>query len=202
LPFPTLIVAGGRDKPDEIERSLRAVEKGGERRVDVSGLQRVRVGNDVFVPVAGAPGGRYSRADDACGFGLEHLKQLTEDLGAKAAKSRRWLLAWHAPGGGGPLGVARTVDGVDVGDPDLAELARRIGAAGGLFAWPQVQAALPRGGAGKRTLAPGEASADLRLVVPRVAGQVVTRSDGSRAASGYALLRLAADGLSLRGIYD
>jgi hypothetical protein len=145
--------------------------------------------------VGGAARGRYALSDEACGYGLDDLKELASTLGVAPAEGRRYLLSWHAPGLGGPASIARTETGVDVGDPDLAELARRTGARGGLFAWPTVRALQAEGGDGERLLMPGDAAPDLRLVVPRLSGPAVARSDGARVGPGFVLVRLEEEAL-------
>ncbi|MGD8860728.1 MAG: hypothetical protein PVI30_12020 [Myxococcales bacterium] len=197
LPAPTLFLAGGRDVPQRVHEARAALGAPAERIIDVTPLQSIRVGNDTLVPVAGAAGGRYAAGPEACGHTLEDLKGLAADLGPAPADGRRYLLAWNAPGLGGAAAVARTDTGVDVGSADLAELARRVGAPGGLFAWPRVQALRPAASAGARPLSPGEAAADLRMVVPRLGAPAVERADGSRLPPGFALVSLDEHGLGL-----
>lgn len=193
---PVLFVAGGTDRPGRTERALGA--QGGEGRVvDATAFDAVRLGSDTLVPVAGAPNGSYALDDECCGYGLADLKERAGRLGEPGDGERRWLLAWGAPGGGGPQAVARDDNGLDLGLADLAELARRVGAAGGLFAWPAVQLGSARDSAGSRALAPGEAAADLRLVVPRLWGPPVARGDGSSAGPSFALLELREAGMAL-----
>jgi len=165
--------------------------------IDVSTLQRVRIGRDVLVPVAGAAHGRYALDENACGHALEDIKTLAGALGAAPKDERRFMVSWEAPGQGGALAVARDVRGVDTGDADLAELARRIGAPGGLFAWPHVRAGEASAQAGTTRLAHGQAARDLQLVVPRIAGPSLTLSSGGQLASGAALLTLDDAGLRI-----
>lgn len=202
LPFPTLVVAGGRDDPARIAHALGALPSERRRVLDVSAYQAVQIGQDVLIPVAGSFDGRYASGPSACGHGLADLKQLASSLGKPEPGARRWLAAWEAPGRGGPLAVARTETGIDTGSADLAELAERVGAAGGLFAWPAVQALRPRADGGTRSVPLGVAGEDLQLVVPRLAGPALERSDGSLAPTGFALVRFDSDGLAVERIVD
>jgi hypothetical protein len=195
LRLPTLILAGGRDSQKRIERARQGLPSdAAERITDVTSASSVRIGNDTFVPVGGALDGRYALRADSCGYG-------EADLGARLAVApsrdgRRWLLAWQAPTGDAEFAVTNS-DGLDLGSAPLAELARKLGARGGLFAWPEVQVLRPSAAGGQLRAALGVSYPDLQLVVPRLAGPVMERSDGSRTGPGFALLRLEAKGLSL-----
>lgn len=195
LPVPVLLLQGGRDRPAFVSSALEHLDA--DNLIDVSALARVRIGSDVLVPLAGAAHGRYAIDEAACGHALDDLKALATLLGARPAHERRFLLAWEAPGQGGAFAVARDVRGVDTGDPDLAELARRIGAPGGLFAWPHVRAAEPAAQGGATRIAPGQSFEDFQLVVPRIAGPPLTPSSGSALSAGAALLTLDDAGLRL-----
>jgi hypothetical protein len=196
LRAPILILAGGRDSHGRIERAREGLPKeAAERITDVTSASSVRIGNDTFVPVAGALEGRYALRADACGYGKA-------DLGARLADApsrggRRWLLAWQAPTGDGEFAVTHSDEGLDLGSAPLAELAHELGAGGGLFAWPEVQVLRPSAAGGHLRAALGVPYPDLQLVVPRLAGPVIERSDGSRVGPGFALLRLDAKGLTL-----
>jgi len=195
LPVPVLLVQGGRDRPAHVAAALEALEA--DNVIDISALQRVRVGKDVLVPLAGAAHGRYAVDDEACGHALDDVKALAKALGPRPDGERRFLLSWEAPGQGGPYAVARDARGVDTGDPDLTELAHRIGAPGGLHGWPHVRAGEPVSGGGTQRLGPGQAAADFQLVVPRVAGPALTLSTGGQLAPAAALLTLDEAGLRL-----
>lgn len=195
LPVPVLVLQGGRDRPAFVSAALEALET--ENVVDVSALTRVRIGSDVLVPLAGAAHGRYAIDESACGHALDDVKALASALGARPASERRFLLAWEAPGQGGAFAVARDVRGVDTGDADLAELARRIGAPGGLFAWPHVRAGEPAAQGGAVLIAAGQLAADFQLVVPRIAGPPLALSSGAQLPPGAALLTLDEAGLRL-----
>jgi hypothetical protein len=180
LSIPVLIVAGGRDHPDHLAFALRALAEEAEtaaaRIIDASALRRIRIGSVVWIPVPGAPGGRYSRSADTCGFGQDDLDAIADALGAPNSE-RRMLLSWSAPAG---LAVARGIEGVDAGSPLLAAFARRIGASGGLHAFPEAAAGRIRDG---------------HAIVPPIAGPALPRADGSLAASGLLLLELDRDGI-------
>lgn len=194
LSVPTLVLAGGRDTRDRLAKAIRAIRVGRERIIDVTTLRAVRFSDDTLVPIAGAADGRYALEKQACGYGLADLKQVAADL-ADVPSARRWLLAWQAPASAGALGVARTERGVDLGSASLAELARRIAAPGGLFAWPHTQALRPTAAGGTQRLGTGVASHDLQIAVPQLSGAAIERDDGSRVASGFALLQLDGEGL-------
>jgi hypothetical protein len=195
LPMPVLLLQGGRDHPAHWSAALDALES--KHIIDASGLLSVRLGSDALVPVPGAAHGRYAVDEGACGHALTEIKALAEALGPEPAKERRYLLAWEAPAGGGPVSVARDAQGVDGGDPDLGELASRIGAEGGLFAWPHLRAGMPVRGGGQRQAALGDAAADLQLVVPRLGGPPIERASGELVSSAFALLTFDAPGLRL-----
>ena len=193
--FPTLVIAGGRDRWTDLKAAFSALEdKLSDRVIDATPLREVRIGSDTLVPIAGAADGRYARDDSACGFGKGDLEKIASDLGPASGR-RRWLLSWQAPAGGGALAVARTARGVDTGDPGLAHFAERIGAPGGLFAWPDLQVMRPRAHAESLPLPFSVAADDLRLVVPRLAGPAMERDDGSRSMPGFTALILTEAGM-------
>lgn len=203
LPCPTLLVAGGRDDRARIASAIDKFPSDRRRVFDVSAYEAVDLGREILVPVAGSFDGRYALGPSACGHGLDDLKRLASALGPSGGDAgRRWLVAWEAPGGGGPLAVARTDTGIDTGAADLAELSERVGAPGGLFAWPAVQALRPRAADGTRSVPFGTASDDLRVVLPRLTGPALERSDGSLVPAGFAIARFAADGLSVESVVN
>lgn len=195
LGITALIVAGGRDEWGDLRAAFSALDnKFGDLVVDATALRSIRIGRDLLIPIAGASNGRYSRDNSACGFAESDLASIASEVGA-ARGERRWLLSWQAPAGGGTLSVARTTGGVDTGDEALAAFAERIGARGGLFAWPDLQVMRPRTLAGNLPLPWGIVADDLRLVVPRLAGPAIERDDGTRAAPGFALVILNEAGM-------
>jgi hypothetical protein len=198
LDFPTLVLAGGRDSWKHLRAAFADLDAGGRDRViDITAFREVRLGREVLVPVAGAPAGRYSLHDDACGFDAEDLKGM-KGVGEPGKGERRWLVSWAAPAESGETpGVARTGQGIDLGDADLASLAESVGAPGGIFAWPRVQVMRPRASVAEGAVAVGPAYPDLRIVVPRIAGPPAERDDETRMATGFALLRFSKEGLGL-----
>lgn len=136
---PVLVLAGGRDDAAAVDQAFDDLEGDAARRVlDARALSVVRLGEDELVLVSGAPEGRYARTDTACGYGEPDLEALAEALGSPGAGvERRWLVSWASPAGWGLTGLG----GVDGGDPALAQLAERVGAARGIFAWPPSPAA-------------------------------------------------------------
>lgn len=184
IEIPVLVTAGGRDDATVLGEALDALAAPAtDRVVDARALRRIALGRrDVLVPISGAPNGRYGRTDTACGFGTDDLDAVASDVGRAAEGERRFLLSWAAPSGPAARGLAD----VDAGDPGLAALARRIGAPGGIFAWPR-----------ERALEPAGPAADARIVVAPIAGPPVERADGARVPAGPALLVLGPGGLSL-----
>lgn len=197
-PFPTLVLPGGRDEPGVLQAAVDARDGAADRVLPIAPLRAVRVGSTTLVPVAGAPDGAYARTAGACGFSLADLQAASGELGHPGPNERRFLLAWHAPGRGGPHAVARDRQGVDLGDDGLAEFAARIGAPGGLFAWPRVR---PLGVASADGLQPPEADAVLpggRLIVPRLTPPAADLADGGLQPPGFASVQLGQAGLALR----
>jgi hypothetical protein len=192
--LPTLIVAGARDTPERLAASLPATASS---VIEVSGLDAIRIDADTFVPLAGAHLGHYALAPTSCGYGVEDLEALAAALGPRKT-GRRWLLSWAAPTGG-PAAAAAT----DAGDADLQRFAEKIGAAGGLFAWPSTQAGRAFAAERRRSIPIGAPSGpDLQLVVPRLTAPAIERADGSRLLPGYAVLRLDGAGLQLVAIRE
>jgi hypothetical protein len=185
--IPTIVVAGARDTPAR----LTAIHDDGDQVLDATALDGIRIGGDTFVPLAGTHLGRYAAAADNCGFGADDLAALSKAYGPRKS-GRRWLLSWQAPSGG----VAAAA--IDAGDPELEGFAQAIGASGGLFAWPAVQAGRAFAAEHRAVIPPGAPSAsDLQLIVPRISPPSLERGDGSRLLPGYALLRLESSGLQL-----
>ena len=194
LPFPTLVLAGARDTLKGLRSALGAADS--ERLVDITALRSIRIAEHELIPVAGSQNGRGTLSDEGCGFGVADLKRMVAGLGP-AQQVQRYLLAWETPGRGGSLSAGRTHLGVDVGSGHLEEFSLRVGARGGLFAFPHVQLLRPRTAVGDAALALGAAHPQARVVVPRVSGPAMERSDGTRVLPGFALVRLDASGLAL-----
>ena len=130
---PVLVLAGGRDDLEVWRAAFEALVPGAEDRViDVTALERIAIGEREWIPVSGAPGGRYARTDQACGWSAEDLDERAAVLGSGEGKQRA-LLAWAAPSGFGLRGLT----GLDPGDAELARFAERVGASTGVFAFPQ-----------------------------------------------------------------
>jgi hypothetical protein len=201
LGLPTVILAGGRDSPARLAEAVRALSPAvAPRIIDVTGAGSVRIGSDVLVPVAGAFEGRYALDADACGYAASDLDRLASKLGD--TKGRRWLIAWEAPAGQGEASVTWSEAGIDVGGAALARFANDVGARGGLFAWPHAQLLRPSAGRDQvRATISGQAEPDLRLVVPRLVGPAMERSDGSRVLPGFALLELGQGGLRVAALH-
>lgn len=182
LPIPTLILAGGRDDPAHLRAAIDALDASArDRVVDVSALRRVRLGPRlVLVPAAGAPEGRYARAEAACGIGEEDVEAIAAELG-EAGDEGRILLAWAAPAGSP---AALGIEGGDAGSVTVAALAAAVGARGALVAWPESQAG--------RVL--GEGTARI-AVAPALSGPALVRADGTRAASGVLRVDLGPGGI-------
>jgi hypothetical protein len=197
LQVPVLVLAGGRDTSPRIADAINQLPaEDSARIIDVTGLRRIEIGGDTLVPVAGALDGHYALSPEACGYADSDLDDFAS-APTESARSRHWLIAWAAPASPGRFGVARPETGADLGSVALAKLGERIGAQGGIFAWPHVQAGRASASAGAHRPSPGIPSPDLQLVVPRLSGQALERSDGSRLAPGFAMLKLDASGLRL-----
>lgn len=182
LEMPVLVVPGGRDDATILSDRMEALEDGeSERIIDVSGVDAVHVGGQTLLPVAGAPGGRYGRTADACGFTASDLEARAERIGGPEPETRRYLLSWAAPAGG----VAEGIAGADAGDEALATFAEAVGARGGLHAWPREAAGLVVDDAGDRV-----------EVLRRIAGPVAIRGDAARPPVGPSFFSIGPDGLS------
>ena len=193
-----LAVAGGRDDYSRWQTSFAALaEPARDRVVDVSSFDRVVVGRHTLVPVAGAPGGRAATSADTCGISRGELDARARRLGGPASSEQRWLVSWWAPSAPGPASVALGLAGVDAGEHDVSELATRIGAPGGIFAYPREQALRPGAADGSRWHGANDARRGLRIVVSSLGGPTIERADGTRVQPGTALLRLSASGMSL-----
>lgn len=191
---PSLVVAGGRDAWDVVREAFDALDgKARARVIDATRLRSLIIHDNRLHFVAGAVDGRYARSDDACGVPSQALVE--RDV-VSLGNSRDWLVAWEAPRDREARGVATTGAGLKVGSETLTSFADELGAAGGLFATPYFQVMRPFTTDGAR-MRVGQASAGLNLVVPRLAGPVMERSDGSRVAPGFALVELGDEGLKL-----
>jgi hypothetical protein len=179
LSIPTLVVLGGRDRPDEVARAIAAIPETTSGLVlDVSAFRAVRIAGVELVPVAGAPNGRYAQDDRACGLGPPDVDAIVSELGD--ATLPRFLIGFAAPS---PL---PGLEGGDAGSVLVLDLATRLSAPGGLFAWPDVPTPLPA--------AP---SPTARLVVPAIIGLDTPLSDGARRPTGSLLVEVSPAGLAV-----
>lgn len=198
LGVPAVVVPGGDDDAEAVAEAFEAVDEA-ELLFDGRRLRTVKVGDDELVLVPGALEGRYAAGRGACGVAEDDLEEIADDLDEPDDGVRRWLVSWAAPSGGGPASVARGFGGVDAGDPRVADLAKTIGATGGLFAFPETRALQPALADGSRALGAGEPSPTTRLVLPNAAGAPIERADGSLIRPAVALLSLGSEGLAFEG---
>jgi hypothetical protein len=183
LRVPVLFLAGGADRLPVIEEAFAALpEPSRDLLVHASGLRELRIGQDRFALVAGAPLGRYAIDAQACGFSLDDLDDVRAAFAGGAKGARSWLLSWGAPSGWGISSAA----GSDVGSPELFALSQALGVRGGVFAYPETQAGL--------TLR-DEKQGRLAAVVPRLGRTGSTRADGGRVPSSLLVLTWTEQGL-------
>jgi hypothetical protein len=183
LHTPVLFVAGGADRLPVIEAAFEDLDEApAEVLVHASALRVLEIGSQRFAIVAGAPHGRYALDDEACGFTDDDLDDVQSALAG--GKGPTWLLSWAAPSG---FGVTRGHGGRDAGSTELAGLAKAVGARGGLFAFPEVQAAAPArpGGDG------------FALVVPRLGRTGSLREGRGFVARGLSLVSVSSTGIAL-----
>lgn len=203
LPFPVLMLPGGRDGRDRLVKAMAALgDPAPANLVLLDRYRSVRFAGHEFVLLPGAERGRYGLDASVCGFDADSLSQRASDLGDPEDGVVRSLWSWTAPARGGVYAVSRTHLGLDVGSVAVAEFADRVGAAGGLFAWPAVRAVQPASSDGTQALGVEQAVHDLRIVVPRLGPLPLLRSDGSRVPPGFVLLRVDAEGVRLLGRVD
>jgi hypothetical protein len=183
---PVLFLAGGRDEAPVVAETFAALDDGslGEeargRLVDITPLHLVHLGEADLVPLGGAPGGRYARTDDACGFTAADADARAVPVGARQGVPRL-LVSWaHPSPAPGPFDV-------DLGDPLVTALARRLGAVVHVSAWPGEVGEVSRAGPGTRAV---------RL--PRVFGPSLERADGARTPAGLVTLRIERSGIRPR----
>ena len=180
LGIPTLFVAGGSDRWSVVEEAFGSLEgRARDLLWNVSGIRELRLGEDRFVVVPGAPFGRYAADDHACGFALSDLEDIQNSASASTAP-RTWLLAWHAPAG---FDVSEGFGGVESGSADLRGLALALSAEGGIFAYPE--GAASRSGGATRA-----------WVAPRLGSTGSLLADGSRLPARVLRLSLGPEGLS------
>jgi hypothetical protein len=185
LPQPLLFVAGGRDSWPALQEAFSSL-RGDSRIIDATKLAEIRIADSTFLPISGAEGGRDAVSAEACGFGQRDLDARADALKPPRSGEKRWLLAWQAPGAGRGPGITRTRGGTDAGGFALARFAKRVGIAGGLHAWPALQAERPE---------LGSDGSFARMVVARLWGSRLQRDDGTRPALGFSSFDLDREGL-------
>jgi hypothetical protein len=193
--FPSLVLAGGRDSWPNLRKAFSSLDKAAQDKVvNLTPMRSIRVGRDIFIPVAGAADGRYALDEKSCGFEKRDLDQIADELGSSESE-RRWLLSWEIPAVANRYSVGHTGSGVEVGNSDLGTFAKRIHARGGLFAWPYVQVMRPYSSKTGNLIQFGVAALDLHVVVPRLVGPAMERDDGSYLNAGFAFVQLTETGL-------
>lgn len=201
--FPTLVLSGGRDAFEDVAAAFDSLSgEAAERVISIDALRTIRIGTNVLVPIPGAADGRYARTDGSCGFGLSDLQTASGVVGVPVDGERRWLVSWNAPGRGGEVAAARTVEGIDLGSEPLAEFASRVGAPGGIHAWPRVRPSGAVAGQGAHRLEAGTVAVDAQLTVPVLGGPPVEDTAGGMADPGFALVSLGPGGLGVQGVFS
>lgn len=196
--FPTLFVPGGRDNWVRYQalwaRQPPAVQ---QRFFELATTHLVRLGRYELVPVAGSANGRYALDGDCCGYTVADLQARARAL--PEPQGPRYLVAWQAPGRGGALAVGRSATGLDLGSDALSEMALRVAAPGGLFAWPANRVDEPVVGDGAEAAVRGVAAPDLRVVVPRLTGPALRTDQGGRVPAGFIMVALGPEGMRYLG---
>lgn len=183
LAIPVLLLPGGRDQGETLREALPT--EGG--LLDLSGVRSVRIGDLELVPLPGSPEGRYALEERACGIGEGDLEVIGSDVGG-AGEGLRLLLAYAAPATGDARSAG--IDGIESGSPLIAAALTRLGARGGIYAFPEAEIGRPYDGTTRLTVPSGPVDT-LHLVVPRVLGPSTERSDGSRQTSGVVVLEVS-----------
>lgn len=127
---PALLILGGDDDVEVFQEALEEVSA--PNLISLLGIRRVDFGSAGFVVVHGAPDGRYSRGDSACGYSAEDLDLLGDD-----AEEGDLLVSWMVPTS---EGMDEGVLGQPVGDDGLARAVVDLSLQGGVHAWPSEQA--------------------------------------------------------------
>jgi hypothetical protein len=179
LGVPVLLMPGGADRLALLSEGLAALSAGAaDLLVSAAGLHELRVADERFALVSGAPDGRYAIDEAACGFTSEDTD--TVAAAGKGPKGRSWLISWAAPAG---LGLTTPPGAPDVGSPALAALVSTLKARGGVYAWPEGHYVLPSG------------EAPLHVVVPRLGRTGALAEGGGRLGRGVLMLHVDATGL-------
>jgi len=172
-----LFLAGGRDAPEVVAAARDALDAEARARLlDISALERVTIAGTELLPIAGAPGGRYTRSADACGFTDADLEARAAAVGNEEGASHRLLLSWASPS------LALGVDEAPAGSDALARFATRVGARSVLAAWPrEAVSGTPTEG---------------RRIVPPIAGFAARTAAGGRSGPGAMWLSFSASGVA------
>jgi hypothetical protein len=186
LPMPMLILAGGRDTQQGMAEAIESLGPASGPVFDITAVTIVRVGDAILIPVAGALDGHYARSSASCGYGRQDLRPRQSALSGARARGRVWLVGWEAPETWGEGAEPSLGQSTGHGDEPAVELARAVGASGGVFAWPPAQP-----GAGQTP------DGALQIRVPRLTGAPAELADGARVGPGFALLGLSGSGLHL-----
>ena len=177
LDIPVLIVPGARDDADELARALKALGEAHERFIDLSLYERVVIGDDVLVPIAGGPENRFARTPRACGYSGEDLDERVAAT-STGEKKRVWLLSWAGPDVNGA-----GISGLRGGVTSITRAEKRLDAKGAIYAWPRENS--------------GHVVESRYFAVPSIAG---TRGIGARDSTqnnGYALWTLGGSALDI-----
>ncbi|HKP58854.1 MAG TPA: hypothetical protein VJV78_19165 [Polyangiales bacterium] len=184
LSTPSLIVLGGRDTWAAHEKAFEDLPAAA-RIIDGTVLRGIRIGSNTFVPLPGAELGRYAVQDAACGFDREDLEAAAQELGPARPGETRWLLSWQAPAKLGGAEGPQSATGIPLGSALVASFGEKVGARGGLYAWPNDEVALPAGG-------------NLGLTaVPRLFGPRRETTSGALASNALLLLEVGANGVNV-----
>ncbi len=149
------------------------------RIIDATVLRAVRAGPVEWVPVAGAPDGRYAEAEEPCGLSEDDTEAW--DLGE--ASVPRVVLAWAGPS---EDPATRGLLAQEAGSSVIRGVMRETGAEGAIFAWPTTS--LARGAT--------EPAWGLVTAVAPLSGGSVVRADGARITPGWTVLSVGGDGLA------
>lgn len=185
LSIPSLIVLGGRDTWAAHEKAFEALPPAA-RIIDGTVLRAIRIGSNTFVPLPGAELGRYAVQAAACGFDQDDLESAAHELGAAQAGETRWLLSWQAPAALAGAPGPKSVTGIALGSAMIGRFAEKVGARGGLYAWPGDES----------SAAPAQGRLGL-TAVPRLFGPRRETSNGALVPNSLLVLEVGADGVNV-----
>lgn len=173
---PVFVVAG----PDH----GRIEDEPEGRIIDATVLRVIRAGPVEWVPVAGAPEGRYAASEDPCGLGPDDVEEWGLDDPPEG--KLRALVSWAGPSDDP---ATRGLLGEDAGSALIQRIMEETDAGSALFAWPRTS--LGRGPTGE----PGS----LVTAIAPISGPWVVRADGARVRPGWTVVDVSPSGLSRRG---